>query len=133
MIKKRFMEANPQIKDIDVVIEGEVVHLPAISANARPMKKDVIIVAVENSKNVAALYHSLLKKNSQGNPFSLLFLSFWNKREGKQFAIVLDKRFTTLEEAGEAIHRLPSKFAVSARVLSQWESDTVFFNSRFLQ
>jgi len=132
-IKKRFMEANPHIKNINAVSEGGVVHLPAIPATAHLPKKDIIVVAVENSKDMEALYHSLLKKNGQGNPFSLTFLSYWNKREGKQFAIILNKRFATREEAGEAIRRLPSELSVSARLLSQWDGDTVFFNSRLLQ
>ncbi len=132
-IQKVFIAANPQIKDINDIYEGEVIHLPAIPANARPLKKEMVIVAVENGRDITNLYHSLLNHVSQENRFPLLFLSYWSKRQGRQFAIVLDKRFTTVQEAGAAIHRLPPAQAVSARILSQWDGDTVFFNSRILQ
>jgi general secretion pathway protein A len=130
-IKHRLLVANPRIKNINAIVEGEVIHLPAIPANALPLKKDMIIVALENSNDVAMLYRSLLEKTNHGNPSSLRLLSYWNKRQGKQFAIALDKRFKSMEDAKEAIRRLPSGLAVSARVLSQWDGDTVFFNSRF--
>ena len=63
----------------------------------------------------------------------MLFLSTWNQKEGKQFVIALDKRFTSLEEANEAVRRLPPEFAASAQVLSQWDEDTVIFNNRFFR
>jgi len=63
----------------------------------------------------------------------MLFLPLWNKREGGQFMIVLDQRFTSMEEAKEAIHRLPSALAVSAKVMSKWDGDTVFYNSGFIK
>jgi len=56
------------------------------------------------------------------------FLSLWNKHEGKQFVIVLDQHFNNLEEAHQAVRRLPYELALSARVLLQSDQDTVIIN-----
>lgn len=132
-IQKLFIAANPQIRDINNIYEGEVIHLPAIPANARPLKRDMVVVVFENGRDITDLYDKLLNNSSQENLFPLLLLSYWNKRQGKKFAIALDKRFTSVQEAAEVVRRLPPAQAVSARILSQWDGDTVFFNSRILQ
>ena len=60
----------------------------------------------------------------------ILFVPFWNQKDGCYFAIVLNQNFKSLEEAGEAIRRLPLELAASVQVLSQWTGDTVSFNTR---
>ena len=60
------------------------------------------------------------------------FLSFWNKKDGMEFMIVIDKSFKNKSLAEEAVGKLPPVIAAEAKILSQWETDTVFFNSRVL-
>lgn len=132
-ILHQFVAANPQIRNIDTIYEGDIIHLPAIPANARPLKKEMIMVTLEIGRDMPALYQSFMNVNEQDIGVPLLFLSYWNKRQGRQFAVVLNQRFTTIQEAGAAIHRLPPEKAVATRILSKWDGDTVFFNSRLLQ
>ena len=131
-IKQLFMTANPQIKDLKYVQAGAVLKVPSMPEKARPLKQDTIIVALEKSKDLETTFYTFVEKYDLKYRPATLFLSFWNQREGRQFAIVLEKRFTSMEEAGEAIRQLPSELAVSARILSKWDGDVVFFNSRFL-
>jgi len=132
-ITKRFARANPQIKNISNTSQGIVMKVPSIPQKALAVKQGAIVVALENSKDLEPLYYSFIEKKDLPHVPAIRFLSFWNAREGKQFAIILDKRFTSQEEAREAMRRLPSELTVSARILSQWDKDTVCFNSRFLQ
>ena len=131
-ITQLFITANPQIKDLKYVQAGTVLKVPSMPEKARPLKQDTIIVSLEKSKDLETTFYSFVEKYDLKYRPATLFLSFWNQREGKQFAIVLDKRFTSMEEAGEAIRQLPSELAVIARILSKWDGDIVFFNSRFL-
>ncbi len=131
-IKQLFMTANPQIKDLKYVQAGAVLKVPSMPGKARPLKQGTIIVSLEKSKDLETTFYSFVEKYDLKYRPSTLLLSFWNQREGRQFAIVLDKRFTNVEEAGEAIRQLPSELAASARILSKWDGDIVFFNSRFL-
>jgi general secretion pathway protein A len=130
-IKQQFILANPEIEDVNNTTAGTMIQVPAIQDKALPLKKDTIIVSLVTSKDLASLYYSFIEKKDRANMPALLFLSLWNKREGKQFVIALDKRFTNIEAANEAIRRLPPELAVSPQVLSQWDGDTILFNRRF--
>lgn len=132
-IKQLFLAANPQIKDVDYIRAGAVIRVPSIPEKARPLKKDTIIVSLENSKELKTIYYSFIEKKDIVYMPALLFLSFWNKREGTQFAIALDERFASIEAARDAIRRLPAELAASAQILSQRDGDIVFFNKKFLQ
>ncbi|KAF0157766.1 MAG: hypothetical protein FD159_1342 [Syntrophaceae bacterium] len=132
-IKRLFIAANPQIKNVDYVHAGAVIQVPSIKEKAQSMKKDTIIVSLENGKELGTIYYSFIEKKDIDNMPVLLLLSFWNKREGKHFSIALDERFTSIEAARDAIGRLPAELAASAQILSQWDGDIVFFNKRFLQ
>jgi hypothetical protein len=63
----------------------------------------------------------------------LVFFPFWNKKEGINFLIVIDKCFENIRAAEEESGKLPPAVAARAKILSQWDADTVFFNRRKLQ
>jgi len=129
-ITRRFTEVNPRIKNIDFMLPGTMIQLPAEPGNTRSMKPETILVLLENSKNLEEIYNSFLEKKNLNGIGEILFVPFWNQRDGSHFAIVLNQNFKSLEEAGEAIRHLPLELAASAQVLYQWGSDTVFFNTR---
>ncbi len=129
-ITQKFLEANPQIKNRDFILPGTVIHLPVEPGSTRPMKPETILVSLENSKNLENIYDSFLEKKNLEGIGEILFVPFWNQRDGSYFAIVLNQNFKSVEEAGKAVRRLPLELAASAQVLSQWSGDTVFFNTR---
>lgn len=127
------IRVNPKVKNISYIHCDAEVNVPLIPEKARLLKQDAIIVVLGSSKALEETYYSFIqKKNKVGMP-AMLFFALWNKREGRQFLIALDKPFTSMDKAGEAIRRLPSELAESARVLSQWDGGTVYFNNRFIQ
>ena len=132
-LANRFIKKNPQLKNIDNTRQGTVIRVPSFAERARVLKKDTVIVSLGDSQELENLYYTYVEKKDQRNTPTLLFLSFWNERKGKQFAIVLEKRFASVEEAQESISQLPSALAASAHVISPWDDDTVVFNSKFLQ
>ncbi len=129
-VTRRFAEANPQIKNMDFMMPGTVIQLPAEPGNTRLMKPETILVLLEKSRNLEIVYESYLGKKNLNGMGEILFVPFWNQKDGCYFAIVLNQNFKSLEEAGEAIRQLPLELAASVQVLSQWGSDTVFFNTR---
>gem|GEM_PF-5058356 len=127
---RQFILANPQIKDIGNITKSAVIQVPLIMEKARPIPPDMILVSLQSGNELEPLYHSFIANNDRVGTSGLLFLSFWNKREGKKFAIALNKRFTSTQAAQEAVNRLPLEFAGGAKILSNWDGDTVLFNRK---
>ena len=43
---------------------------------------------------------------------------------------MLNKRFTDMQEAQESVNRLPLELVGSAKILSNWDAGTVYFNRK---
>lgn len=128
---QKFVVANPQIDNLNKTSKVTEIRVPLLPEKSLPVKKDMIIVALENSKDLGSIYYSFIDRRDKGNTPSVLLLSFSNKREGRQFSIALNRSFKSVEAAQEAIRRLPSEYTRSAQVLSQWDGDTILFNRKF--
>ena len=129
MMEKVFA-ANPHIKNRDIVMEGTIINLPAIPAESKPLSPDDIIVALESGQDLEMMYN-LFRNNPRERILpSLAFLSSWNRKTGFEFAVVIDKSFKDVESAREQINKLPQVVAEKAKILSQWDAGTVFFNRR---
>jgi Type II secretory pathway, component ExeA (predicted ATPase) len=125
--------ANPHIKNKDIISEGDIIVLPSIPADIKPVNKNDIVVIVEKGKNLETVYNIFRGNTDQENMPDLAFLPFWNKKEGVEFAIVIDKCFKNIRAAEEAVGKLPPVIAAKTKILSQWDADTVFFNRHVLQ
>ncbi len=128
--QRQFLLANPQIKDIGKIVSGADVWVPLIMSRARAIPPGTMLVSLKNGNELGPLYSSYIEHKDQAGTPGLLFLSFWNKREGKKFAIVLNKRFTDMQEAQESVNRLPLELVGSAKILSTWDAGTVYFNRK---
>jgi hypothetical protein len=128
--RRQIILANPQIKDSGKIAESAVIQVPLIMDRGRPIPPGTILVSLQSGNDLEPLYYSFIERKDQPGMPGLLFLSFWNKREGKKFVVVLNKRFTSTQAAQEAISRLPLEFAASAKILSEWDGDTVCFNRK---
>ncbi|PKN53125.1 MAG: hypothetical protein CVU55_02630 [Deltaproteobacteria bacterium HGW-Deltaproteobacteria-13] len=126
------LAANPHIKNKDRVTEGTVITIPSIPANIKPVKEGEIIVALKSGKDLETMYNIFRNNPDERKMPARAFLSFWNKKDGMEFMIVIDKSFKNKSLAEEAVGKLPPVIAAEAKILSQWETDTVFFNSRVL-
>ena len=125
--------ANPHIRNKDAVAEGDIITLPSIPADIKPISGGNVIVSLEEGKDLETMYNIFRNHPEEKRLPPLAFLSFWNNKEGIKFTIVIDKYFTDISAAQEAVGKLPLVIAAKAKILSQWNADTVFFNSRALQ
>jgi len=132
-IIKAVITANPHIKNRNIIAEGDKIDLPSIPADIKPINEGDIIIAVESGKDLEIVYNIFRGNPDQRNMPPLAFFSFWNKKEGINFAIVIDKCFKNIRAAQETVGKLPPVIAVKTKILSQWDADTVFFNRRELQ
>ena len=48
-------------------------------------------------------------------------------------AIVIDKKFKDIKSTEQAVGQLPPEIAAGAKIISQWDADTVFFNRRAMR
>ena len=124
--------ANPRIKNKDMVTEGSIITLPSIAADIKPINKGDIIVALKCGKDLETMYNIYRNNPDERKMPPLAFLSFWNKKEGMEFAIVIDKSFNNYNLAEKAVGKLPPVIAAEVKILTQWDADTVFFNRRVL-
>ncbi len=125
--------ANPHIKNKNIIVEGEKIELPLIPADIKPITDGDIIAAVESGKDLEIVYNVFQDDSFRQKMPAVVFFSFWNKKDGINFAIVIDKCFRDIRAAQEAIGKLPPPAAEKTKILSQWDADTVFFNRRKLQ
>lgn len=125
--------ANPHIKNKDIVMEGTIVTLPSIPADVRQINQGGIVIALKSGQDLETMYNIFRNNPDEQKLPPLAFLSFWNKKEGFEFAIVIDKCFNDINLAKEAVGKLPRAIAAKAKILSQWDADTVFFNRRMLR
>jgi general secretion pathway protein A len=125
--------ANPHIRNKDVVAEGDIIALPSIPADIKPMSEGDVIVSLEGGQDLETMYNIFRNFPDEKRLPPLAFLSFWNNKEGISFVIVIDKYFKNISAAQEAVGKLPPIIAAKTKILSQWKADTVFFNRRAFQ
>ena len=131
-IMEEVMAANPHIKNKNMIEEGTLINLPSIPADNKPLKKGDILVVLESGKDLEKMYNDFRNNPDERRLPPLAFFSAWNKKEGFQFAVIIDKRFNDIKTAEDAAGLLPPVIAAKAKILTQWDEDTIFFNRRAL-
>jgi general secretion pathway protein A len=121
-----FEEANPQIRDIDRIALGEVVHFPAIPTSLAPRPR-LCWMALAESGDLEEIFR-LYRLYPRALP-GVRIVSWWNRSGGLRFALVLRKSFDGEKAAWQAVDIIPERISVSARILSHWEEGTVFFSA----
>ena len=128
------VKANPHIKNRDRIEEGYIITLPSIPAEINPVKEGKFIVLLKEGKDIEEIYDYFNENRYQKNIPSLVFFPFWDKKENSiTYSVVMDRGFNDSQEAQAAIKKLPPYIAATAKILSQWDADTVFFNRKALQ
>lgn len=117
-------EANPHIRNLNLVIAGNVIKFPVIPVKSNPPMLSYFVQIAERSDLGEA--HRLLYENSN-KTMPLRMLPYWNDREGLKFSILLKENFTDKELALGAISGLPPPISSDAKIISEWGENTVFF------
>jgi general secretion pathway protein A len=126
------LKANPQIKDIDMILTGTIINFPSIPSGYVSLKKGDLIIQIEDGKDMGNVYNSFLENIYEQNVPPLVFFPFWNKKEeGIKFAVIIDKCFNNIRDVEDEIGKLPSRYAAQTIILSEWD-ETVFFNRKII-
>ena len=132
-IIEKIYKANPQINNMNTVKAGQKMNLPPIPVLKSPFPDGSLIVTLARGNDIEIMYDLFHENTYKKKLPPTLFFPFWNSREGMTFAIILDKKFNTEQEAKEAIKILPAEMAEKAQVISRWDEKSVFFNRQSLR
>jgi general secretion pathway protein A len=132
-IMQKMLIANPHLSDKRTVMVGTKLTLPSIPADRKSVKTGDIVIALEIGQDLEKMYNIFRNNYNERISHPMGFLSYWNKMEGFQFAVVIEKKFDDINSAEEMRRKLPPEIAAKAKIISQWNADTVFFRRRPLQ
>ena len=125
------MRTNPGINDPDKVVIGQSISLPAIPARVKPLQIKVWWVKLGEKDRLDDAINVLRKYPDQAPPIRII--PHWNNQTGLQFAVLLKEYFFDEISAKNQFQKLPAEFAVHGTILSQWDTDTVFYADPFAQ
>ncbi len=123
-------KANAHISNKNLLRVGEKIIIPAIPAAVKPIPEGSLIVILKNGKDIKSVYNYFYDASNNKNMPPTVFLSFWNRKNGLTFTVALDQSFGSLQETQAAISKLPDNNAAEAKIVSQWNENTIFFNNR---
>jgi general secretion pathway protein A len=121
--------ANPDIDDPDKVEIGQTIHLPAVPATVRPIKKKVWWILIAEDDTLEAAYDYLRTYPDNAPPASLI--PYWTRQSGTRFAVVLKAYFYDKESAHQHLRDMPPGLASKATVSTLWDENTVYFANPF--
>jgi general secretion pathway protein A len=125
---KAVIAVNQQISNPNKITAGKVLNLPAIPADISPLKEGEFLIQLTNGKDLQAMHRFFQKNSIKKSVPKLIFFPCWNKKDGMTFAIIIDKCFNDSQEAKEVMGKLPNPIAGKTKIISQWDTSTVFFN-----
>jgi hypothetical protein len=117
--------ANPVIDDPDRVDVGQTIHLPAIPVTVEPINQKAWWILIAEKDNLQAAF-DYLRSFPEDEP-AVRMIPYWNNQAGNRFAIILKAHFSDEDSARQQLRRMPVELTSQGRVLSGWETDTVFF------
>lgn len=124
-IMRAFADANPHIANMDEVMAGELVTIPAIPADRPGAYREGYWIGVFEHTAIEEThkrYRTLLRRQ-----LPLRMVSYWTEMKGLRFAIIVKERFENEEAARQALQRLPGDSAAEAEIFAGWPEGTLFF------
>ena len=121
-------DMNPHIKNLDKIVAGDIVNVPAIPAEpsikAMGERYHVKIARFTDLEKALRAY-----RRYKGGVFPVMLLPHWNER-GLQFSLLLKNDFNDEPEAKRALEALPSEMTAEGKIIAEWTPGTVFFTKR---
>ncbi|HOW56741.1 MAG TPA: AAA family ATPase [Smithellaceae bacterium] len=132
-IIEKINKANPHINNVNTIKAGQKINLPPIPVNGSPLPDGGFIVALARGNDIEIMYDLFHENTYKKTLPPLLFFPFWNSREGLTCAVILDRKFSNIQDAKEAIKILPAEVTAKAQIISHWDDKSVFFNRQSLK
>jgi hypothetical protein len=127
------IKANPHIKNRNRIPIGEILNLPAIPAKKKPTNDGLFFIQLDAGKDLEEMYKIYWESPYQHIIPPMSFFPVWNKKEGITFIVLIDKYFTNADVAQDIINNLPAPVAAKAKILSQWDESSIYFNHQNLK
>jgi len=121
--------ANPLITDPDLVQVGQMVRVPAIPADVRPLSDPVWWISVAHRRSLEDAYVFL--RSLTGNARQVRIVSYWTPQNGIQFDLLLNRFFFDPLAARITLEHLPPALSKEGRIVSIWSPEAVFYRDPF--
>ncbi|HET58584.1 MAG TPA: hypothetical protein ENN35_09120 [Deltaproteobacteria bacterium] len=126
-LKKAFSEVNPHIENINRVLEGQLVTMPALPDSRSDVYQNSGWVSVGEELSLDDAYKRRRKYGRSAS--ELRILPYWTKEEGLRFSVILNRRYTDSEAARKGLAKLSSEMAAEAKIVDNWPENAVFFGN----
>ena len=123
--------ANPLITDPNLVQVGQMVRVPAIPADVRPLADPVWWISVAHRRSLEDAYIYL--RSLTGNARQVRIVSYWTPQNGIQFDLLLDRFFPDPLTARITLEQLPVPLSKEGRIVSIWSPEAVFYTDPFFR
>jgi general secretion pathway protein A len=123
--------ANPLITDPNLVQVGQMVRVPAIPADVRPLADPVWWIRVAHRRSLEDAYVFL--RSLTGNARQVRIVSYWTPQNGIQFDLLLDRFFPDPLTARITLEQLPVTLLKEGRIVSIWSPEAVFYTDPFFR
>lgn len=118
---------NPEIKDLNGIVVGDVINFPAVPVPDNPLPAIGWWVQLARKDTLEEAYE--FTRLYADSALLLRMLSYRNSREGRKFAILLRNYFTNEESARGSLNMLPALVSSEAKIVTGWDEDTLFFSN----
>jgi general secretion pathway protein A len=129
LLFKSLLLANPLITDPNLVQVGQMVRVPAIPADVRPLADPVWWISVAHRRSLEDAYGFL--RSLTGNARQVRIVSYWTPQNGIQFDLLLNRFFFDPLAARITLEQLPAPLSREGRVVSIWSPEAVFYTDPF--
>ena len=99
--------------------------LPAIPAKSNPFPSGNFWVHLAQGEDINKMYDTY--KRYETIVPHVIFIPYWNDREGLVFAIYLRDGYPDMDSAMAEVKKLPKPISAKAKVSTTFTEDTVFF------
>jgi general secretion pathway protein A len=121
--------ANPLITDPNLVQVGQMVRVPAIPADVRPLTDPVWWISVAHRRSLEDAYVFL--RSLTGYARQVRIIAYWTPQNGIQFDLLLNRFFFDPLAARITLEHLPAALSKEGRIVSIWSPETVFYTDPF--
>ena len=129
LLFKSLLLANPLITDPNLVQVGQMVRIPAIPVDVRPLAEPVWWISIAHRRSLEDAYGFL--RSLTGNARQVRIVSYWTPQNGIQFDLLLNRFFFDPLSARITLEQLPLPLSKEGRVVSIWSPEAVFYTDPF--
>lgn len=129
LLFKSLLLANPLITDPNLVQVGQMVRVPAIPADVRPLADPVWWISLAHRRSLEDAYGFL--RSLTGNARQVRIVSYWTPQKGIQFDLLLNRFFFDPLTARIMLEQLPMPLSKEGQVVSIWSPEAIFYTDPF--